>query len=92
MHFRMKAYMYILLCNDGSYYTGSTKYLDSRLEEHNLGVACNFTAKHLPVTLVYYEEFDRVDEAFMREKQIQGWTRRKKEALIKGDRIALKKL
>ncbi|HLO90253.1 MAG: GIY-YIG nuclease family protein [Chloroflexota bacterium] len=87
----MKGYMYILLCNDGHYYTGSTKDLDLRLAEHNSGVGCNFTSKHLPVKLVYYEEFDRIDQAFIREKQIQGWSRKKKEALIKGDKIALKK-
>ncbi|GGD96302.1 hypothetical protein GCM10011312_19860 [Planktosalinus lacus] len=80
----MKAYMYILKCFDGSYYTGSTKDIDKRLMEHNNGVGSNHTRKRLPVTLIYYEEYSRIDEAFYREKQIQGWSRKKKEALIMG--------
>lgn len=81
----MKGYLYILLCSNGQYYTGSTTDLERRLSEHNSGEGANFTRKHLPVRLVYYEEFDRIDEAFYREKQVQGWSRKKKEALIKGD-------
>lgn len=80
----MKAYMYILECSDGSYYTGSTKDLELRLQQHNQGEGANHTKKRLPVKLVYYEEFQRIDEAFFREKQVQGWSRKKKEALIKG--------
>src|SRR5512145_1444571 len=79
-----EGYMYILECANGQYYTGSTKDLDKRLEEHNAGQGANFTRKHLPVKLVYYEEFQRIDEAFYREKQVQGWSRKKKEALISG--------
>ena len=78
----MKGYMYILECADGSYYTGSTTNLDLRLQQHQSGEGANHTQKRLPVELVYYEEFDRIDEAFYREKQIQGWSRKKKEALI----------
>lgn len=78
-------YMYILECADGSYYTGSTKHLKKRLKEHQKGVGANHTMVRLPVELVYYEEFERIDHAFYREKQIQGWTRAKKEALINGD-------
>lgn len=77
-----KGYMYILLCADGSYYTGSTINLLLRLEQHKSGAGANHTKKNLPVTLVYYEEFERIDDAFFREKQIQGWSRKKKEALI----------
>ena len=80
----MNAYMYILLCDDGSYYTGSTRDLEQRLEEHFNGEGANYTRKHKPVKLVYYEEFDRIDEAYYREKQVQGWSRKKKEALING--------
>lgn len=80
----MKGYMYILECCDGSYYTGSTKCLDLRLAQHQNGEGANFTKKRLPVKLIYYEEFDRVDKAFYREKQIQGWSRKKKEALMRG--------
>ena len=53
--------------------------------EHRNGEGANFTRKQLPVELVYYEEFDRVDNAFYREKQVQGWSRKKKEALIRGE-------
>ncbi|MDI1355864.1 MAG: GIY-YIG nuclease family protein [bacterium] len=81
----MKGFTYILLCNDASYYTGSTKDLHLRLKQHHAGKGANHTKKRLPVQLVYYEEFQRIDEAFYREKQIQGWSRAKKEALIKSD-------
>lgn len=77
--------MYILLCSDGSYYIGSTKNLQLRIEQHQSGEGANHTKKHLPVQLVYYEEYDRIDHAFEREKQIQKWRRKKKEALINGD-------
>lgn len=75
-------YMYILKCNTGSYYTGSTIDLERRLKEHQEGIGTNHTRKYLPVELVYYEFFQRIDEAFYREKQIQGWSRAKKEVLI----------
>jgi putative endonuclease len=78
----MKSYMYILLCADGSYYTGSTKDLARRLAQHQNGEGANYTKKRLPVKLVYWEEFDRIDYAFHREKQVQAWSRAKKEALI----------
>ncbi len=74
--------MYILKCSNGAYYTGSTKYLERRLEEHKNGQGANYTKRYLPVELVYFEEFQRIDKAFYREKQIQGWSRKKKEALI----------
>jgi len=76
--------MYILECADGSYYTGSTNNLERRLQQHQNGEGANYTKKHLPVKLVYFEEFQRIDEAFYREKQVQGWSRKKKEALING--------
>ena len=76
--------MYILECADGSYYTGSTNNLERRLQQHQNGKGANYTKKHLPVKLVYFEEFQRIDEAFYREKQVQGWSRKKKEALING--------
>jgi len=82
-------YMYILECADGSYYTGSTWDLDRRLREHQSGEGANHTTKHLPVKLVYYEEYARVEDAFHREKQVQGWSRRKKEALMAGNREKL---
>ena len=88
----MKGFMYILLCANGNYYTGSTIDLERRLQQHQLGEGANFTRKHLPVKLMYFEEFERIDEAFYREKQVQGWSRAKKEALIKGERNKLHEL
>jgi putative endonuclease len=88
----MKGYMYILLCNNDSYYTGSTTNLELRLEQHQNGEGANHTKKYLPVKLLYYEEFQRIDSAFYREKQVQGWSRKKKEALINGIPTDIKKL
>jgi putative endonuclease len=81
----MKGYMYILECSDGSYYVGSTKNLDLRLQQHEQGEGANHTKRRLPVKLVYAEEFSRIDYAFNREKQVQKWRREKKEALIQGN-------
>lgn len=78
----MPSYMYILECSDGSYYTGSTKDLEKRLWQHQNGEGSNYTKSRLPVKLVYCEPFDRVEDAFHREKQVQGWRRQKKQALI----------
>ncbi|NOS88216.1 MAG: GIY-YIG nuclease family protein [Methylococcaceae bacterium] len=78
-------YIYILECSDKSYYTGSTWNLDKRLCEHQNGLGAKHTAKRLPVKLLYCEECDRIEDAYTREKQIQGWSRKKKEALIAGD-------
>ena len=81
----MKGYLFILLCSNGKYYTGSTNELERRINQHQNGEGLNFTKKNLPVELVYVEEFPRIDQAFYREKQIQGWNRKKKEALINGE-------
>lgn len=80
-----KGYAYILKCNDDTYYTGSTKDIDRRLNEHQQGLGAIYTKNRLPVLLLYYEEYDRIDHAFYREKQIQGWSRKKKEALMNGE-------
>jgi putative endonuclease len=76
--------MYMLKCCDGTYYTGSTWHLEQRINEHQSGMGANYTSKRLPVELVYYEQYERIDEAFNREKQVQGWGRKKKEALVDG--------
>ena len=88
----MKGYMYILECSDGSYYTGSTNDLACRLEQHQNGEGANYTKKHFPVKLMYFEEYQRIDEAFYREKQVQGWSRKKKEALMNNMPNDLKKM
>jgi len=77
-------YVYILECSDGSYYTGSTTNLERRLEQHQVGEGAKYTRSRRPVRLIYSEEYDRIDVAFYREKQIQGWSRKKKQALIEG--------
>jgi putative endonuclease len=84
--------MYILRCSNGAYYTGSTNNLDLRFAQHLAGEGANFTKKHLPVVLVYFEEFQNIGDAFNREKQVQGWSRNKKEALIKGEFCKLRNL
>ncbi|RDE86632.1 GIY-YIG nuclease family protein [Aggregatibacter kilianii] len=88
----MKGWMYILRCSDGSSYTGSTRDLEGRLYEHQNGLGAVFTKKRLPIKLVYCEEFERIDDAFYREKQVQVWSRAKKEALIQGQYDLLPKL
>jgi putative endonuclease len=80
-----KGFVYILKCSDNSYYTGSTNDLNLRIAQHQNGDGANYTRKRRPVKLVYFEEFERIDDAFFREKQVQGWSRKKKEALINGD-------
>ena len=85
----MKGYMYILECSDGSFYTGSTKDINVRFQQHQQGVGANYTKNRLPVKLIYVEEFQRIDDAFYREKQVQGWSRKKKLALIESNYSAL---
>jgi putative endonuclease len=88
-------YVYILRCADGSYYVG--KYQGDRIEwrvaDHNNGVYPDaYTVKRRPVTLVWSIWFGRFDEAVSFERQLKGWSRAKKEALIRGDEAALKAL
>jgi putative endonuclease len=85
----VKAWLYILRCADGSYYTGSTSNLPLRLAEYQTGEGSAYTRCRLPVGLVYSQEFPSEHEAFLRERQVKGWSRAKKEALIRGDFEAL---
>ena len=80
-------YMYILECADGSFYVGSTWDIERRLWQHNAGEGAAYTRRRRPVKLVYLEEGPRIDDAYAREKQVQGWSRAKRLALIEG-RIA----
>ena len=84
--------MYILRCSDGSYYTGHTDDLEKRLVAHMRGDFSGYTLNRRPVDLVFAQDFSSRDEAFERERQIKGWSRKKKEALIKGDWDMLKAL
>lgn len=86
------AWMYILECADGSYYVGSTIDLERRLWEHQEGLGARYTSRRLPFKLVYSEEYDRVEDAFRREKQVQNWGRAKREALISGKHEMLPEL
>jgi putative endonuclease len=88
----IKGWMYILECADGSYYTGSTNDLKLRLQQHQNGEGANHPKSRLPDNLVYIEEFERIDDAFYWEKQVQGWNRKKKEALIKREQHTLPEL
>jgi putative endonuclease len=86
----MGTYLYILRCADGSYYVGTTRNnLDKRLAEHQTGVFDGYTARRRPVALVFHQEFDRIIDAIAAEREVKGWRREKKEALIRGDFAAL---
>ena len=82
----MGAYLYILRCADGSYYVGTTVAgLERRLAEHQAGDFDGFTALRRPVELVFHQHFDRLEDAAAAERQVKGWRREKKEALIRSD-------
>ena len=76
----MSFYVYMLRCSDGSYYTGHTDNLEARINSHHSGHIAGYTYKRRPVTWEFAEEFPTRIEALERERQIKGWTRRKKEA------------
>ena len=78
-------YVYILKCADGSYYVGSTTNLERRLAQHQAGAIKGYTESRRPVNLVWSAEFPTEHDAFLRERQMKGWSRAKKEALIRGD-------
>jgi putative endonuclease len=84
--------VYILECSDKSYYIGSTSDIAKRLEKHSAGKGAAWTAKRLPVRLIYQEQYKDKFEALNRERQLKGWSRAKKEALIKNDMDLLAKL
>jgi putative endonuclease len=86
----VSAHVYILRCADGSYYVGVTRDgLDRRTGEHQAGRFDGDTARRRLVTLVFQQQFPRVEDAIAAERQIKGWRREKKEALIRGDYSAL---
>jgi putative endonuclease len=84
-------WLYIHHCSDGSYYVGTSRLeeLKTRVSQYNLGLFGGYTAKRRPVTLVYSAHFDHITDAIACERQIKGWSRAKKEALIRGDFRAL---
>jgi predicted GIY-YIG superfamily endonuclease len=81
----MTAFVYILRCADDSYYVGSTRdSLKKRIAEHNSGFYGGYTAGRRPVEMAWSQEFDRITDAIAAERQLKGWSRAKKEALISG--------
>jgi len=85
-------WVYIIRCRDGSYYTGVTRNLASRVDAHNSGAVSGFTHNRRPVELFFAQPSPTIIEAILWEKQIKGWTRAKKEALARGDYATLKQL
>jgi predicted GIY-YIG superfamily endonuclease len=83
---------YIIRCSDGSYYTGSTSSIEKRISEHQQGIIPGYTKNKRPIELVFSEYFEDVYNAISAERQIKGWSRAKKEALIQGDFELLKAL
>lgn len=81
----MSFYVYILRCADGSYYVGHTDNVEQRLAAHEIGEVPGYTRTRRPIHLVFVESFPSRDDAFKIERQIKGWSRAKKAALIKGD-------
>ena len=84
---------YMLLCRDGSYYIGVTSELETRLAKHALGIDERaYTFRRRPVKLVHAEMFYTPDEAIHAEKRLKGWSRAKKDALVRGDWAAIRVL
>ncbi|MGE0118641.1 MAG: GIY-YIG nuclease family protein [Dongiaceae bacterium] len=82
-------FVYMLRCRDGSYYVGSARgdwsASERRVSEHNAGAYGGYTKSRRPVELVFQQEFQRITDAIAAERQIKGWSRAKKEALVRGD-------
>ena len=81
----MAFWVYLLRCADGSYYTGHTDNLDKRVADHQAGEIAGYTSKRRPVELVFVQVFPTREEALAAEQRIKGWSRKKKEAMIRGD-------
>lgn len=83
----MKQYfVYILLCSDGSYYTGVTNNIEVRFAQHQNGEDPKaYTFRRRPLQLVFCENFTDINQAIAFEKQVKGWSRKKKEAIIAGN-------
>ena len=88
----MPFWVYVVRCSDGSYYAGHTDNLSKRIGSHQLGEIPGYTAKRLPVELVYSQECTTREEALGAELQIKGWSRAKKEALIRHEWKVLSRL
>ena len=78
-------WVYILRCSDNSYYTDHTDNLEQRINQHQLGTDSGYTSTRRPVTLLWSQECPTREEALSAEMQIKGWSRKKKEAMMRGD-------
>ena len=88
-----RLFVYIVKCKDDSYYTGLTNNVEKRVVEHNSGLdETSYTYSRRPVKLLYSQEFSDMNQAIRFEKQVKGWSKAKKEALIEGDFEKLVKL
>jgi putative endonuclease len=81
----MAFWAYMLRCSDGKFYVGHTEDIEIRFAQHQSGYFTGYTYKRRPVALVWSEYFQTRDDAKTVEKQLKGWSRAKKEALIAGD-------
>ena len=88
----MSFWVYILRCADGSYYTGHTDNLEQRIAQHHSGEFGGYTATRKPVTLVFIQECATREEALRAEQQLKGWSRKRKEAMVRGDWAAVNRL
>jgi putative endonuclease len=89
----MSAYVYVLRCADRSYYVGSARgTLEQRIAEDDAGTFGGYTATRRPVELVWHQHFERITDAIAAERQLKGWSRAKKEALIRGDSATIRAL
>ena len=88
----MRFWVYVLCCADGSYYVGQTHDLRKRVAEHTRGAGGGYTSARRPVTLVHSQEFASREDAIAREGQIKGWSRKKKEVLMRRDRTKVEPL
>jgi putative endonuclease len=80
-------YVYMLRCADGSFYIGSAtgEDLGPRVDQHNAGAYKGYTFTRRPVVLVWSEYFERITDGIAVERQLKGWSRAKKEALVRSD-------
>jgi predicted GIY-YIG superfamily endonuclease len=85
----MEFFLYILECADGSYYIGHTDDLDRRMEQHDQGLGCGYTATRRPLKLAHAQGFETREEALAMERKLKGWSRAKKQAYMEGDWAAL---
>jgi predicted GIY-YIG superfamily endonuclease len=88
----MSFWVYLLHCRGGYFYVGHTEDLEARIAQHRAGQVRGFASDHLPIELVWCQDFATRYEALQAERRIKGWSRAKKMALIRGDWRAISQL